>query len=65
MELETLTQDLFEEANRMVAQEARLRSELQSSNARLSADLERVIKALEEDLTQHRDRVSPSGYDQE
>jgi len=65
MELETLTQDLFEEANRMVAQEARLRSELQSSNARLSADLERVIKALEEDLTHHRDRVSPSGYDKD
>ena len=62
LELETLTRDLFEEANRMVSHEARLRAELESSNQRLSADLETVIRTLEHELSLHRDRVSPAGY---
>jgi hypothetical protein len=62
LELETLTRDLFEEANHMVANEARLRAQLEASNARLSAELAHAVAALQQDLSLHRDRLAPSGY---
>lgn len=46
LELETLTRDLFEEANKMVANESRLRAELQSSNQKLSQELENALESL-------------------
>lgn len=45
-ELENLTAALFDEANKMVAAEAKLRAELQASNAQLSSELAHTMSGI-------------------
>jgi len=46
LELENLTRELFEEANQLVANEARLRAELQSSNQKLSREFQAALDSM-------------------
>ncbi len=60
LELENLTQSLFEEANRMVSEEARLRNQLQTSNVKLTNALERTLGRLHDTLYAHWYHLSAS-----